>query len=318
VFNFILERKVFFLLLKNKKWLIQMLSSLALNFMLMLPLLIPYFERAKQLGFYPYEQVKQSLLTPLSYFFSWNGSLLWDKLNATCISYPAFWDHMVFAGALGTIGFLFFIFLSPFIFNKKSNLLTHKKSFQLLWITALLTLLFFIRFNQTSFYRILFYVPGYGSMRALQRIVNFELLFYAIGIAYLINLISVKNYIVSILLFVSILVFAVADNYVKPGFVHQRSKNDSQLRINALKLKMKNFSIQSIISYEPDSINSSASDYHLDAMLAAQSLNLITLNGYSATSPGGYGDYWIKPDSINRKIWLDRMKFDPAKIIVVR
>jgi len=306
--------------IKNRKWLLQMLIVLLVNVLLLLPLMLPYFKRALSIGFYDYNNIVHSIPSPLSYFSSWVGSLFWDGLRETTISYPAFWDHLIFAGALGTIGILFFLFIQPIIFFKKQiNIQKNENKYlKLLWIAAIFTFLFFLRFNQISMYRVLFTLPGYGSMRALQRIINFELIFFAIGLAYLVKSITQKKSLTSLTIFLLIAVLIIADNYVKPDFTHHRNKLESQNRINVLIEKMKCLPKGSIVSYEPDSLLSSPMDYHLDAMMAAQFLGLKTLNGYSATSPGGYGDYWVKPDERSRNVWLERNELKDLEVTTIK
>lgn len=71
--------------------------------------MLPYSERADQLGLNDYETVRNSILTPFSYFFSWNGSYFWDFLNGTCLDYHAFWDHEIFVGGIGTLALLIMV-----------------------------------------------------------------------------------------------------------------------------------------------------------------------------------------------------------------
>lgn len=316
---FITKRQFFIRKVKEKKWLLWMIVVLVVNAVLLLPLILPYLERAKLIGFYSYQFVVNSIPTPMSYFFSWRGSLFWDMINETCIKYPAFWDHMLFSGGIATIGIIFFVFLLPFTFLKqrfnKQN--PEQLNYFLLWITCITTFIFFLRIEQFSVYRLLFTMPGYGSMRALQRVINFELIFFSIGVAYLIHMIKFKKPVMHVIIFILLVVLVISDNYVKDGFIHQRRKDESQKRISDLVLKIKDLPKQSILSFEPDTFTSNPTDYHLDAMLASQSISIKTLNGYSATSPGGYGDYWAKPNAQSRRIWLDRKQADSSNIVVV-
>lgn len=301
---------------KNKNYLIKVAGLLLLNALLLLPLMLPYLERAKQLGFYDYHNIVFSIPTPLSYFSSWGGSLFWDGLKETTIAYPAFWDHLLFAGGLASIGIFVFLLLIRKIKSVAGNELKGKE-FLALWLTALFTFLFFIRISDVSFYRVLFSFPGYGSMRALQRIINFELLFFGMGLAFLVQQITRKKTWMNYLVFIFMLALFIADNYVKQDFVHHRLVSESNERIDALILKIKDLPKNSIVSYEPDTLLSRSMDYHLDAMLACQQLGYKTLNGYTATSPGGYGDYWVKPDERSRKIWLEKNNQLNTPVVVI-
>lgn len=306
--------------IRDKKWLIKIVASGIVNVLLLLPLMIPYLMRAKQTGFYPYENVLQSIPTPASYFFSWRGSLFWDSLSELCIGYPAFWDHEIFAGALATLSFIIvsLIALVALFLKNKLNRFKSDKQVYLLALTGLVTFIVFLRVNDFSLYRIIYSVPGFGSMRALQRIINIELLFFAISLACLVNAFTQKKTYLNSLIFFVVMAALVADNYMKEGFVHQRVKAESQLRISELEKKMQSIAKNTIVSYEPDSLLSSPMDYHLDAMLAAQGLGITTLNGYSATSPGGYGPYWVKPNEESRKIWLERKGISGLQVHIIK
>ena len=75
------------------------------------------------------------------------------------------------------------------------------------------------------------------------------------------------------------------DNHVPSDFIHRREKVMSQQRIDALIEKWWH-SKDAGASWTRYSWVGTM-DYQLDAMLAAQTLGLKTLNGYSATSPMG-------------------------------
>ncbi|MCC6371248.1 MAG: hypothetical protein IT236_09610 [Bacteroidia bacterium] len=306
--------------IRQKKWLLQILGGGTANVLLLLPLMLPYFERARQTGFYPYENVLQSIPTLGSYFFSWKGSLCWDTLSETCISYPAFWDHEIFAGALATLSFfgVSALLIIALFYKRVFPALQQSLALKIVLLTGLLTFVIFLRVGDFSIYRIIYAVPGFGSMRALQRIINIELMFFAVALACWVNWLTAKKNKVSAVLSVVLLVLIIADNYMKPGFIHQRVKAESQQRIDEVQKKMQHIDKDAIVSYEPDTLLSSPMDYHLDAMLAAQALGITTLNGYSATSPGGYGPYWIKPNEESRKIWLERKGVRWVKVSVVK
>lgn len=319
--SFIYYRREYAMRLSQKRWFVSMAGGALINGLLLLPLMIPYLERARSMGFHAYSSIHESLPTVFSFFFSWSGSLCWDVLAGTCISYPAFWDHEIFAGGLATLCLLstFAFFLFKAISKSFFPSLSATRPGILLFITSALTFLIFMRFGAFSFYRVIYMVPGFGSMRALQRIINVELLFYAIAIAVTLNLVLKKSKTISALLFVVFLSIALADNYVTDErFVHHRLKKDSQARIQALVQKAAVIPKTHILSYEPDTMTSMPMDYQLDAMLASQLLDLKTVNGYSGTSPGGYGDFWIKLNATSRLGWLQAKQVRTDNIWVLR
>ena len=319
VVMWVIKRKVFFKSFKTKFWFIQMLSCLAANILFLLPLVMPYFSRARELGFYDFNFIVRNVPTFVSYFFSWNGSLFWDLLNSTGLHYPNFWDHQIFAGGLATLCLLLFSASMGLSFS--IAFAKWKTSVQLnaLFVAFLITFVFYLRVDEKTLYFFINKIPGFGSMRAVQRIINVELLMYAVATSWVFSkLFSSQKPNYNQIFFIAVVVLCIADNYVKEGYVHQHRKDDSEKRVNALAEKMKLVPENEIISYEPDSLTSAPMDYQLDAMLASQITNHVCMNGYSATSPGGFGDYWINPNEKNRNYWLERKGMKNVKVTVVK
>ncbi len=305
---------------KSKVWLGKITAAVALNVAILMPLMIPYLERSKQIGVYPYEKIKEGLPTILSFFFSHDGSFCWGFLSKTGLEYPAFWDHQIFPGGIATLSMVAFIgIVTSKLLNK--NLL---KTFEinntciLLCIISVFTFLFFMRFQNFSFYKIIHYFPGFGAMRALQRIITIELLFYAVAVSFVFNFLFRKENKLAFVYFVLFTGIVIADNYIEAGATHRHEKADSQQRVHQLTAKMSAIKPGSIISYEPDTIESDIIHYQLDAMLASQSLKLKCLNGYSATSPYGFSYYWVAPNEETRRIWLKTKEFSEREVLVVR
>ena len=318
--HFLFAWKHYVTVLRSPAWLGKMGLGVVVNLALLAPLMLPYLERAKQLGFYPYDSIHQSLPTLSSYFFSWNGSLCWDALRETCISYPAFWDHEIFAGGVATLSLIAAMLMTLHAIHRHYFSGLHKEADagMILFTAGLFLFFVFMRFGSFSVYQLLYHVPGFGSMRALQRIINIELLFFGMALAYLYaRFVHIRSWVASGLLFLAVLTCLTLDNYVQEGMSHRRSKVESTERIQRLCEQMNSLPKNSIVSYEPDTLMSSGMDYQLDAMMAAQRMGLKTMNGYSATSPGGYGDYWVHPNEQGRRIWLERKQVSDTNLVVI-
>jgi hypothetical protein len=313
------KRETAELMIRDKKWLIKMAVAVIINVLFLLPLMLPYMERSKETGLYPYEKIVESLPTIMSFFFSQNGTLFWDFLRETGISYPAFWDHQIFPGGIATLClFLFLIIIGvKMIFKNSFTVFKLDTTIKLFSITALITFLLFIRFGDFSFYRIVHLIPGFGSMRALQRIINIELLFYAMAVTLIFNALVRNEKTTGLVISLIIIGAIVSDNYMDTRFAHREQKNTSIKRIDELTAKMRSFKTGSIISYEPDTVDAKVIFRHIDAMLASQKLGLKCINGYSSTSPRGYSGYWILANKPGRMAWLEVKKFPPDSVIVV-
>jgi hypothetical protein len=306
---------------KKARWYLLMLLGLLVNVLILLPLMLPYLERAKALGLYSYEYVSKSLLTPLSYFFSWKGSLIWDFISGIGTHYEWYTNFQIFPGAVATlcvIGFGVIYIYKNWISKNSFPLFEFTPNTLLFFWMGVFTFLFFVRFGDTSLYKIIFLLPGYGSLRALQRIITVELFFYAIATAFLLSYFFRKKNTKTRILFLLCLVLVICDNYVKEDYIHRHEKADTKSRVNLLMTKLKHVPKHAVVSYEPDSLYSSVNDYHLDAMLATQSLDLISLNGYSANSPNGFDVFWVKPNEANRLFWLKTKGIPSQKIYPIK
>jgi hypothetical protein len=319
IFSIISKRKIFYQKIKNYKWSGMIAASIIINILIVLPLMLPYLHRAKQVGLNNYENIILNIPTIKSYFFSQPGSIFWGFFDHTCSSYPSSWDHQIFSGGIATLCIIISgVIIVSRIFSKKYF---HKfvidGSLIVLFFTGLVTFLFFIHFNHFSFYKFLFHMPGFGSMRAIQRIINVELIFFAIATAFVFSKIFQNKWKFSIIIFILFCIVMIADNYYKEGNSYRTNKVISQSRVNLLIKKMNNLKPGSIVSYEPEKIETGPIEYQIDAMLASQSLNLFSINGYSATSPDGYGNYWNAMNKNSREEWFRKKCFSPDTVYVI-
>jgi hypothetical protein len=302
--------------IKKTSWLFKMFAVIILNILVLLPLMLPYYERSKTTGLNSYENIFNTLPTFGSYFFSQKGSLLWDFMSTYLIEkLQSFWEHQLFTGATATIcliGFLVIVFLR---YRKVND--NNSKFIKVIFLTSLLTFLFFIRINNFSFYVLLFKIPGFASLRCLTRIINVQLLFYAFSVAFVFSLIWQQKIKLRAILFILFFMMLAVDNYFFSEKIYRKEKAIAQNREKILIKKLKNLPKNTVVSYEPQQVENSIVDYQIDAMLAAQTLDLICLNGYSSTSPPNYGNYWEHPDSLSRAEWLNNKDLGNKKLIVV-
>ncbi len=319
IVGMIINREKVLLKLKNLKWNFAIVLSLIINFLLLLPLLIPYIIRANEVGMNHYRNIIASVPTFRSYFFSQQGSLIWDFLSKIGSKYPNWWDHQLFAGGFATLSLLAF---SVIVIIKQVNKRALKgieldKKLIILLFTGIVTFTLFTRVRGFSFYWLIFNLPGFASMRAVTRIINVELIFYAIAVAFISYFLLKKIKSITPVLFFILIIIFIVDNYYKVGAAYRIEKQDSQNRINLLVERMKGIPPGSIVSYEPDSVGNTYVVLQLDAMLAAQTLNLKSVNGYSATSPHEYTGFWFKMDSTARKTWLKKFNMETNQIFVI-
>ena len=284
--------------------------SILLNLGLLYKLFKPYISRASgDQSLHNYEQIKHSIPALESYFSAPLGTLIHGPLeNLIGNDYPAFWDHWIFPGWFAMIGLItIFIALFAKVFYKSKNSLNQNT-----WILMLvggLTFLFFIKINGHSLYYFLHYLPGFGAMRSITRVINIELLFFGLGLSTALSHLfrQQKRSFLVMLLFLPLLFI---DNFVQSDAFFLTSKQEMETRQYELVQKMKDIPEGQVVSYEPniDSLDITPSYLQLDAMLAAQALGLKSVNGYSARAATQFDRYWNAPNAENRKFWFSRFR----------
>jgi hypothetical protein len=308
-------------LIESWKWWLQMAGSGVIALLTLYPLLKPYLERAKQMGMHPYNEVMQSIPTLRSFFYSRPGSLLWEPLNNTGAKYQFPWDHQIFPGGIAMISLIVFLGFCAwimFIRNKKQIPDEHETELKILFVVTLVTFLCFIRFQGTSLYQYIYALPGFGSMRALQRIINIELIFFAVAAAFCSKWLFEKFQRKSMLTFGLMVLLFIADNHLDHSSMTVYSKNESKRRIENWASRMKGLPEGSVVSVEADTVVADVNGFQLDAMLAAQSHGLKSINGYSSKAPDNYWQFWSSPNAESRMIWLREKKDTTMKVFVFK
>jgi hypothetical protein len=292
-----------------RAWITYPLSIL-FNLTLLYKLFKPYINRASgDQPLHTYEQIKHSIPSLESYFSAPLGTLIHSPFgNLIGKEYPAFWDHWLFSGWFATVGLLTLfvaLFAKPFI---KQTRVFNQNTWILL-LTGGLTFLFFIKINEHSLYYFLHFLPGFGAMRSMTRIINLELLFFGLGLSIALSHLfrRQKRSFLMLLLFLPLL---FVDNFVRSDAFFVTSKQEMETRQQQLEQKMQGIPKGQVVSYEPnlDSIDVPPSYLQLDAMLAAQALGLKSVNGYSARAATQFDRYWNAPNAENRKFWFSRFR----------
>ena len=313
------KRKLLFDKIKSLNWSLLITASIVINACILAILMLPYLERTSTVVAYSYESIFPNIPTLKSFVFSKEGSLFWDFL-IIARDYQSWWSHQLFSGGIAVICLMVgtvFLFLRRKISFIKQNLNTVAVMF---FISAGITFLFFMRVGEYSFYKLLFQLPGFGSMRAITRIINIELIFFAFAVAFIFKLLFTRYTKLATPVFLIFLALIVLDNYHKEEFIYHTEKKISQVRIAKLVEKMKHIPEGSVVSYEPskDEQTKPCAIYQIDAMLATQALNLKSINGYSATAPKGYHWFWRNLDEESRDKWMSHHTIKIDSIYVIK
>lgn len=301
----------------NKIWKRQIIKSLLINVVILAPLIIPYLGRNIAPNFKHYLHISNSIPTLISYFYSQQGSLLWDFLSETGAGRAAWWDHQIFTGGISTICFFIVLGIISSRLYKTRMCLKTLSSLYLMLFAGFITFFIFLRIESISAYIFIYFLPGFSSMRSLTRIINIELLFFAISTAWVFKYIFDKAKKLSFVLFLIFVSLFITDNYFYRDEVYITDKNIAISRTNIIDSLLSTIPKHSIISYEPACDKNDAIYFHIDAMLAAQKHNLYSVNGYTASCPGDYAPFWDNIDEISRNNWLSSkdITFDTLYVV---
>ncbi len=289
--------------IQNLRWMLLLLSAIALNCLFAYLLIEPYIRRAALLPLTPYSEILPTIPGWESYFYSHPGSMLWGVLTGPT-AYPTYWyalrlfpGGIVMAGIFVSVGYILMMW-------KKVQI-----NLKILLLVMLITLGLFMRISGFSLYVLINALPGYQAIRAVHRLFGIELLFFSVFTAYFIQYITSQVKLKSkALIYLVVLILCIADGFLPSEHTFRTNKETALNRTQYLTLKMKDLPSGSIISYESASIDNPIL-CHPDAMLATHQLNLVSINAYTSTSPWSYASYWYKPDSAAREHWLGYMEY---------
>jgi hypothetical protein len=222
-----------------------------------------------------FNEVESTIPTIFSYFSAPGGTLLWKGLENTFKESPIWWDHLLFPGSIVIIT----LFISILLFNK-----LYKNENKYYLIGFLFLFLFTISINNKTLYGLIFKLPGFNSMRALGRVINVELFFFSVftvlTLKYFYNKLRYKT---AFILIATVLIILDQAIISKPSW--NFNKSESQNRINELENQITNNTNKTCFAYCPTNKTDPFPFYNIDAMLLSQTINLPTINGYSATCP---------------------------------
>jgi hypothetical protein len=301
---FLIYRDVyFFKQFKSRRIIKEHLVYLLLAFVCFFPLIQPYLEVSKTTQPEPFAFTLKTVPTLFSYFFTSDAPVLWKFLyDPGTKLFDFFWCHFLFIGALPWIGIL----LSIAVFVRKMGTADQRRFLSFLLLSLGLSFLFCLNFFGFSLYELIWHLPGFASMRSVNRIINTELvLFILVFVFVFIRLKETHSFITYVVWLLPLLV--VADNALDETKIMRYAKVESQKEIGLVKQKIASQLLPNFraIAYLPDSI-SNVVDFHLNTMLASQELGIACVNAYTGHFPSEYVAFF---QQVNREGLLGWCKF---------
>lgn len=282
-------RKIFW---RNYKATVFKAIIIGISIIILLPIIIPYYKTSLEYGTRSWAEITPMLPRLSSYFHAIEGSLLWGWLSQIGSTLPMYWEHRIFVGILPLLAFLG---MPIFYVYHREEPLARKGMIAFITIGLLIMLILYV-FEKYTLYKFALIIPGLESVRAVTRIIFVMLFPFSLILGIFISSISenerlARSPFVKIIVMSFIFLFLVLDQSVKTTGLGAYSKLDSQNRLKIIEEPlMKKRNEVKVFAYMP--IKSADSDdiVHVDAMMAAQNLNLATVNGYSAKFPHYYFD----------------------------
>lgn len=305
------KKYLFFVPLFKKQALLYTSVATVVSVLAMLWLMLPYYEMSEQLGLRTYEEVRWNVPVILSFFFPSESSYTWQVLNENCRpDIPIWWIHYTFPGMLPLITMLGIPFM--WIYWKIRKVTISK----LTWTISIIAFIVFLGFIRTydgqTFFALLFRLPGFNSMRVLNRFMNVEIFLLIVLLVSLAIKLPRKW---SVLLFILV----VIDNAFVPSLVIREEKALLTDRRESLVALIE----ESIEPYHDayvvmDTTQPNFFITQIDAMVASTYIQKPAVNGYSSGCPGEFGQFFteVSPEGLSR--WYKASGLDSTKVLVIQ
>lgn len=259
---------------------------MVLIFFLLFALIIlfqPYILASKTYGFSrSWEEVQTMLPRIQSYFLAYH-SIFWHQLSISLSSQITVCgnEHQLFIGMSAIIALVL-----GMVWRFQS---AHRKMAFLFLGAAGFLVLLTLNVNGFSFYKILWYLPGFNSIRAVSRIILVLMwpiaLFISVEVDALLSLsVRTSNFSAIVLIILGLM---VAESVFYNHYTF--SKADAYSRIQTLRKRIPSNLPEDPVLFVSNLDSSSWYLTELDAMMLSQNLGWPVMNGYSGNLPQGYG-----------------------------
>ncbi|MHB8261262.1 MAG: fascin domain-containing protein [Bacteroidia bacterium] len=302
----------FFLQFKSIKAIVYHLGVLLLSYILLIILMKPYMEVSDKFGMRNFQDGFGTIPTLRSYFFTGKSSIMWGVLSDHGIKLPSFWNHFLFVGALPWIG----IVIVPIVLLWKHTESLQKKLIAFISLSFVLSFIFCLNINGFTLYKYIFDLPGFSAMRAINRVINTEAMFFVLIFVFIMKELMNKSVTVKYAIY-NLPLLIVIDNLIDPTEVARYDKKESQQLIESVKINITNQydKKHAAIAYMAENVTGEDPiKMQLNVMLASQELNIPCVNAYSGFFPGEFGDFFDRTDERALLKWLNYNHADKTQI----
>lgn len=283
----------------------------AIGLLLLLPMMRHYLAVPPDMGTRKFSEILASIPRPTSYFFTHPAALSWRSLSHIGVdAFPQWWSHFHFIGAVPWAAVLAvpFLLFSTRIPASDRNVLIAIGS------ALLLSTVFCLNIAGFSPYKLVFMLPGFSVLRAVDRFINVQVVFFLILFVAVLR-VFFRNRKAAWALSLLLPVLVVQDNRWDVALIKRFDKMESQRMVEEVERRMTreivNDSRYEAIAYEPilpysgtfDEQHFAVITTQINAMLAAQALGTPTVNAYTGGYPGNYIHFFDIMDHSSLKAW---------------
>ncbi|MFM7015428.1 MAG: hypothetical protein ACKOX3_03775 [Bacteroidota bacterium] len=306
----------YFIIYRDKTfftWLIQFknggkhLLTVFLAVLILLPMFIPYIEISNRFGYRDFDEVRSYIPTFRAYYSAIPESAIWRSLSWHIRDQGGnWWELFLFPGLIAYLGILLF----PFVYKKATN----KKELLFLLLSLFLLMVFTMNFNGFTFYKMFFNLPGFGSMRSINRIINAEIILFVLLLVAVLKVVENSRW-KNLLLLLPILV--VIDNTTS-YWERQYKKEEVQHREKDTKERIQKYVTgNKAIAYQHYNFMGQEPFDHLDVMIACQDLNVPCVNAYTGLYPQHYKGFFNGEGLDSLTVWLSANNKSLGDVVVV-
>ncbi len=307
--------------LSSKKWnelryffqkgkLVYTLSIVFLACFVMAWLLIPYFSMSKTVGLRMYKEVITNLPLWNSFLFTPKASSVWGFLHNIVKPNVSNWClHYLFVGILPFLVMIASPVFLLYSWYKKIKVPVLLKA--LIIISFLIAVLHVRTESGLSLYALIFKLPGINSMRVLNRFMHVEIFILLVLLGYVFLKMN-KNY----LLVVCLIVFV--DNCFSPQEIPREKKEFIVARRIELVKELKTYDLTKVKAVALIDTTAPVFVNHLDIMMAAQSVGLPTINGYSSYCPDAFGVFFLNASEDGLNKWITNKHLKQEDVLILK
>ncbi|HQW41024.1 MAG TPA: hypothetical protein PK149_07665 [Flavobacteriales bacterium] len=300
--------------IRNPNWSVIRSSAgvLVLSAGLLLPLMLPYMEVANSLGTRTFDEVKATIPRPVSYFFTHPAAMSWRSLSGhSQFAFDEWWSHFHFMGAVPWLA----IFLLPGVAWRANVEPAQRKGLLAIGIALVLSTVFCLRIGDFTLYKLIYKLPGFSAMRAIDRIVTVQAMYFALLTTLVFSLVGKRPW-QKALIGLCIPLMIVVDNKVEVDELKRFNKYAARKLVDriVIDMQLQRDTTAAALAYTParclmpfEEDHQRTINLHLSAMLAGQQIGVPIVNSYTGSYPGNYMKFW---NALERKPLEDWCEFN--------